>query len=362
MRFARPARIALTSQPSSDEAGLEAFLDKIVVERLAVFDDAHDAPSCCADSTATTAHSPLSAPTAWPFSDRAEGLSTDAACRAKSVLVPYSGREDVRARRRRRALSRSSSRGAAAPKVLEPTPAARRRGCDIDFHGVKAHFTTDNVNEPPQSIVIKLKDGPFRHLHGRVAFRALAPRTPARSSSSSPTSSRTPLLETAHRPGVRPHREHLHRRVRAPRGSSCTRKPVGYRRWATSPSRSSTRHPAVEAIAPVRLADGRERRATRSQRIGTGRAPRAARRRSPMRSTGSAASGHARSPAETGSRCFGRWSPIPRQSAARAADRPRPRRANPSVPPRQWARCHCCANRHFSVDNRRDARVCVHAC
>ena len=46
---------------------------------------------------------------------------------------------------------------------------------DIDYHGVKAHFTTDNVNRPPESIVITLKDGPFRHLHGEWRFAALAP-------------------------------------------------------------------------------------------------------------------------------------------------------------------------------------------
>ena len=44
---------------------------------------------------------------------------------------------------------------------------------DIDYHGVRAHFTTDNVNRPPESIVITLKDGPFRHLHGEWKFRAL---------------------------------------------------------------------------------------------------------------------------------------------------------------------------------------------
>jgi len=44
---------------------------------------------------------------------------------------------------------------------------------DIDYHGVRAHFTTDNANQPPESIVVTLKDGPFRHLHGEWRFRAL---------------------------------------------------------------------------------------------------------------------------------------------------------------------------------------------
>ncbi|HEY3177410.1 MAG TPA: type II toxin-antitoxin system RatA family toxin [Casimicrobiaceae bacterium] len=44
---------------------------------------------------------------------------------------------------------------------------------DIDYHGVRAHFTTDNVNYRPTSIVVTLKSGPFRHLHGEWRFRAL---------------------------------------------------------------------------------------------------------------------------------------------------------------------------------------------
>jgi len=30
---------------------------------------------------------------------------------------------------------------------------------DIDYHGVRAHFTTDNVNKAPETIVITLRDG-----------------------------------------------------------------------------------------------------------------------------------------------------------------------------------------------------------
>src|SRR5882757_4526924 len=43
----------------------------------------------------------------------------------------------------------------------------------IDYHGVHAQFTTDNINDPPSSIIITLKDGPFRHLHGEWRFREL---------------------------------------------------------------------------------------------------------------------------------------------------------------------------------------------
>ena len=45
---------------------------------------------------------------------------------------------------------------------------------DIDFHGVRAHFTTVNQNLPPENIVVQLRDGPFRRLEGGWQFRELA--------------------------------------------------------------------------------------------------------------------------------------------------------------------------------------------
>ncbi|MEP6943857.1 MAG: type II toxin-antitoxin system RatA family toxin [Betaproteobacteria bacterium] len=45
---------------------------------------------------------------------------------------------------------------------------------DIDFHGVRAHFTTANHNEAPERITMALRDGPFRKLDGGWKFRALA--------------------------------------------------------------------------------------------------------------------------------------------------------------------------------------------
>lgn len=92
----------------------------------------------------------------------------------KSVLVPHSARQmfdlvdDVEA----------------YPQFLPWCSGAQvvgRKGdrktarVDIDYHGVRAHFTTDNINVPGASIVVKLKEGPFRQLHGEWHFRALAP-------------------------------------------------------------------------------------------------------------------------------------------------------------------------------------------
>ncbi len=61
----------------------------------------------------------------------------------------------------------------AAARVLEQRDGAKTARIDIDYHGVRAHFTTENINSPPESIVVTLRDGPFRHLHGEWRFRAL---------------------------------------------------------------------------------------------------------------------------------------------------------------------------------------------
>jgi ribosome-associated toxin RatA of RatAB toxin-antitoxin module len=60
-------------------------------------------------------------------------------------------------------------------EVLAVTDTGKTARLDINYHGVRAHFTTDNLNAPPESITVTLRDGPFRHLHGEWKFRALAP-------------------------------------------------------------------------------------------------------------------------------------------------------------------------------------------
>jgi ribosome-associated toxin RatA of RatAB toxin-antitoxin module len=58
---------------------------------------------------------------------------------------------------------------------LERTPTAVLVRIDINYHGVRAHFTTANRNERPERIVIELRDGPFHRLDGTWHFRSLAP-------------------------------------------------------------------------------------------------------------------------------------------------------------------------------------------
>lgn len=58
--------------------------------------------------------------------------------------------------------------------VLEEHENGKTARIDIDYHGIRAHFTTANENRPPDAIVVTLQDGPFRHLHGEWRFVALA--------------------------------------------------------------------------------------------------------------------------------------------------------------------------------------------
>lgn len=59
--------------------------------------------------------------------------------------------------------------------MLERTSGALVARIEINFHGVRAHFTTAHPNEPPARIVIALRDGPFHQLDGTWRFRSLAP-------------------------------------------------------------------------------------------------------------------------------------------------------------------------------------------
>lgn len=43
----------------------------------------------------------------------------------------------------------------------------------INYHGIKAHFSTENAKEAPSWMEIRLKDGPFRHLEGMWRFTPL---------------------------------------------------------------------------------------------------------------------------------------------------------------------------------------------
>jgi ribosome-associated toxin RatA of RatAB toxin-antitoxin module len=43
----------------------------------------------------------------------------------------------------------------------------------INYHGIKTHFSTENEKVEPREMHIRLKEGPFNHLDGNWAFKAL---------------------------------------------------------------------------------------------------------------------------------------------------------------------------------------------
>lgn len=92
----------------------------------------------------------------------------------KSVLVPYSA-DQMYELVDRIELYPQFLPWCGGARALATTDAAKTARIDIDYHGVRAHFTTDNVNRHGESIIVTLRDGPFRHLHGEWRFGALAP-------------------------------------------------------------------------------------------------------------------------------------------------------------------------------------------
>ena len=91
----------------------------------------------------------------------------------KSVLVPYSAQQMFTL------VQSVEDYPAFLPwcggvKTLERSAATALVRIDIDFHGVRAHFTTANDYHDPERIVLALRDGPFRKLDGTWTFRSLA--------------------------------------------------------------------------------------------------------------------------------------------------------------------------------------------
>ena len=58
--------------------------------------------------------------------------------------------------------------------VHEARGAYLRATLGIDFRGMRREFTTENHNQPFESIDIRLIDGPFRSLAGQWRFKSLA--------------------------------------------------------------------------------------------------------------------------------------------------------------------------------------------
>jgi len=58
-------------------------------------------------------------------------------------------------------------------KIQAGEGAAMHASLDIDYHGVRTSFSTENIYREPSSIEMRLVQGPFRQLHGMWQFTPL---------------------------------------------------------------------------------------------------------------------------------------------------------------------------------------------
>jgi ribosome-associated toxin RatA of RatAB toxin-antitoxin module len=91
----------------------------------------------------------------------------------KSVLVPYSASQMFDLVERIDDYPRFLPWCAGA-RIVGQTEHGRLVRIDLNYHGVRAHFTTENRGRGPEEIVVELRDGPFRHLAGIWRFHTLS--------------------------------------------------------------------------------------------------------------------------------------------------------------------------------------------
>lgn len=58
-------------------------------------------------------------------------------------------------------------------ELIERTDILTAATLHINYHGIKAHFSTENSKLPPREMHIRLKEGPFEHLDGSWVFTPL---------------------------------------------------------------------------------------------------------------------------------------------------------------------------------------------
>jgi ribosome-associated toxin RatA of RatAB toxin-antitoxin module len=59
-------------------------------------------------------------------------------------------------------------------ELLERTQSKTAARIHINYHGLKAHFATENAKEAPRRMEIRLREGPFRKMDGRWCFTPLS--------------------------------------------------------------------------------------------------------------------------------------------------------------------------------------------
>jgi ribosome-associated toxin RatA of RatAB toxin-antitoxin module len=58
-------------------------------------------------------------------------------------------------------------------EVLERSDVLTVAMLHINYHGIRSHFSTANEKQRPQSMKLRLREGPFRQLEGEWLFKAL---------------------------------------------------------------------------------------------------------------------------------------------------------------------------------------------
>jgi ribosome-associated toxin RatA of RatAB toxin-antitoxin module len=58
-------------------------------------------------------------------------------------------------------------------ELLERTESKTAARIHISYHGLKAHFATENAKEAPRQMDIRLREGPFRSMDGGWRFTSL---------------------------------------------------------------------------------------------------------------------------------------------------------------------------------------------
>jgi ribosome-associated toxin RatA of RatAB toxin-antitoxin module len=58
-------------------------------------------------------------------------------------------------------------------ELLERSASKTAARLHINYHGLKAHFATENAKEPPNWMNIQLREGPFRRMDGGWRFTPL---------------------------------------------------------------------------------------------------------------------------------------------------------------------------------------------
>jgi ribosome-associated toxin RatA of RatAB toxin-antitoxin module len=58
-------------------------------------------------------------------------------------------------------------------ELIERTPTRTAARLHVNYHGIRASFSTENDKNYPHHMLIRLRDGPFTHLEGTWDFKSL---------------------------------------------------------------------------------------------------------------------------------------------------------------------------------------------